>query len=171
MEDLRRGEVMIANWHRLAKQETSSVNGGSARVVKTGEPVEVVKNAGTANETVELRYVESDRAWLKRIRSELGNGRGRRPHWLVFKDATRRLRFILDTIGKRRPTNSGRRRPRSSGCRSRFGPGTAKHRRARPSTSSAFPRSPSTRSSFPWWRATSARVGRSCNWTDRQCGP
>lgn len=86
MEDLRRGEVMIANWHRLARQETSSVNGDSARVVKTGEPVAVVKNAGKANQTVEVRYFESDRAWLKRIRSELGNGRGRSPHWLVFND-------------------------------------------------------------------------------------
>jgi type III restriction enzyme len=39
MEDLRRGEVMIANWHRLAKKETNTVNGDSAKVVKTGEPV------------------------------------------------------------------------------------------------------------------------------------
>lgn len=32
MEDLRRGEVMIANWHRLAKKETNVVNGDSAKV-------------------------------------------------------------------------------------------------------------------------------------------
>lgn len=31
MEELRRGEVMIANWHRLAKKETNSVNGDSAQ--------------------------------------------------------------------------------------------------------------------------------------------
>lgn len=86
MEELRRGEVMIANWHRLAKQETSSVNGQSAKVVKTGEPVEVVKNAGKANETREIKYFESDAAWFKRIRQELGSGRGRSPHWLVFND-------------------------------------------------------------------------------------
>ena len=86
MEDLRKGEVMIANWHKLAKLEASSVNGDSARVVKTGVPVQVVKNGGKANESVEVRYVESDRAWLNRIRSELGNGRGRSPRWLVFND-------------------------------------------------------------------------------------
>jgi type III restriction enzyme len=86
MEELRRGEVMIANWHRLAKKEANSVNGDSARVVKTGEAVESVKNAGKKNETVETRWFESDRAWLKRIRQELGTGRGRSPHWLVFND-------------------------------------------------------------------------------------
>jgi len=86
MEELRRGEVMIANWHRLAKKETNSVNGDSAKVVKTGEPVKVVKNAGKANETVEVKYFESDQAWFKRIRRELGSGKGRSPHWLIFND-------------------------------------------------------------------------------------
>lgn len=86
MEELRRGEVMIANWHRLAKKETNSVNGASAKVVKAGEPVEVVKNAGKANETVEIKYFESDAAWFKRIRRELGTGKGRSPHWLIFND-------------------------------------------------------------------------------------
>jgi type III restriction enzyme len=86
MEELRRGEVMIANWHRLAKKETSSVHQQSARVVKTGEPMAVMKNAGKANETCEVKYLESDRAWLKRIRQELGSGRGRAAHWMVFND-------------------------------------------------------------------------------------
>ncbi|NNU63048.1 BPTD_3080 family restriction endonuclease [Ochrobactrum soli] len=86
MEELRRGEVMIANWHRLAKKESNSVNGDSAKVVKTGEAVEVVKNAGKANETVETKYFESDAAWFKRIRRELGSGKGRSPHWLIFND-------------------------------------------------------------------------------------
>src|SRR5690606_21274078 len=86
MEELRRGEVMIANWHRLAKKETNSVNGDSAKVVKTGEPVKVVKNAGKANESVETKYFESDQAWFKRIRRELGSGKGRSPHWLIFND-------------------------------------------------------------------------------------
>ncbi|MBX3485784.1 BPTD_3080 family restriction endonuclease [Phenylobacterium sp.] len=86
MEELRRGEVMIANWHRLAKKETNTVNGDSAKVVKAGEPVEVVKNAGKANETVETKYFESDAAWFKRIRRELGSGKGRSPHWLIFND-------------------------------------------------------------------------------------
>jgi len=48
--------------------------------------VTVVKNAGKANESVETRYLESDRKWLNRIRSELGNGRGKSPRWLVFND-------------------------------------------------------------------------------------
>ena len=86
MEDLRRGEVMIANWHRLAKKETNTVNGDSAKVVKTGEPVEVVKNAGKANQSVEVKYFESDQAWFKRIRREMGSGKGRSPHWLIFND-------------------------------------------------------------------------------------
>ena len=86
MEDLRRGEVMIANWHRLAKKESNTVNGDSAKVVKTGVPVEVVKNAGKVNETVETKYFESDAAWFKRIRQELGSGKGRSPHWLIFND-------------------------------------------------------------------------------------
>ncbi len=86
MEDLRRGEVMIANWHRLAKNETNTVNGDSANVVKTGEAVGVVKNAGKANETAEIKYFESDAAWFKRVRRELGSGKGRSPHWLIFND-------------------------------------------------------------------------------------
>ena len=86
MEELRRGEVMIANWHRLAKKETNTVNGDSAKVVKTGEAVEVVKNAGKANEAIETKYFESDAAWFKRIRRELGSGKGRSPHWLIFND-------------------------------------------------------------------------------------
>jgi type III restriction enzyme len=86
MEELRRGEVMIANWHRLAKKETNTVNGDSAKVVKTGEPVEVVKNAGKENQSVEVKYFESDAAWFKRIRRELGSGKGRSPHWLIFND-------------------------------------------------------------------------------------
>jgi len=86
MEELRRGEVTIANWHRLAKKESNSVNGDPARVVKTGEPVELVKNAGRAKESVETKYFESDAAWFKRIRRELGSGKGRSPHWLIFND-------------------------------------------------------------------------------------
>lgn len=86
MEELRRGEVMIANWHRLAKKESNTVNGDAAKVVKTGEAVEVVKNAGKENESVEVKYFESDAAWFKRIRQELGSGKGRSPHWLIFND-------------------------------------------------------------------------------------
>lgn len=86
MEDVRRGEVMITNWHRLAKKESNTVNGTSAKVVKTGVAQEIVKNAGKANETIEVKYFESDAAWFKRIRQELGTGKGRSPHWLIFND-------------------------------------------------------------------------------------
>ena len=102
MEALRRGEVMIANWHRLAKRETSSVNGTAARVVKTGEAVELVRNAGKPSETVEVKYFESDAAWLKRIRQELGSGKGRSPHWLVFNDEAHHAYRRGDASGEER---------------------------------------------------------------------
>ncbi len=86
MEELRRGEVMIANWHKLAKKETNSVNGDSAKVVKTGVATDVVINAGRKDERVETKYFESDKAWFKRIRQELGSGKGRSDHWLIFND-------------------------------------------------------------------------------------
>lgn len=86
MEDLRRGEVMIANWHRLEKKEANTVNGVGAKVVRVGEPVETVKNAGKKNQYVETKYLESDAAWFRRVRGELGNGKGRCPRWLIFND-------------------------------------------------------------------------------------
>lgn len=48
--------------------------------------METVKNAGKANEAVEVKYFGSDAAWFKRIRRELGSGKGRSPHWLIFND-------------------------------------------------------------------------------------
>ena len=68
------------------KKETNSVNGDSAKVVKTGVVTEVVVNAGRADERIETKYFESDQAWFKRVRQELGNGKGRSTHWLVFND-------------------------------------------------------------------------------------
>lgn len=100
MEELRRGEIMIANWHRLAKKETNTVNGDSAKVVKTGEPVEVVRNAGKENESVEIKYFESDAAWFKRIRRELGSGKGRSPHWLIFNDESHHAYRRGDAVGE-----------------------------------------------------------------------
>ena len=86
MEELRRCEVMIANWLKLAKKETNSVNGDSAKVVKMGVATKVVVNAGRKDERIETKYFESDKAWFKRIRQELGTGKGRCPHWLIFND-------------------------------------------------------------------------------------
>ena len=100
MEELRRGEVMIANWHRLAKKETNTVNGDSATVVKTGEPVEVIRNVGKENQTVEIKYFDSDAAWFKRIRRELGSGKGRSPHWLVFNDESHHAYRRGDVAGE-----------------------------------------------------------------------
>lgn len=100
MEDMRRGEVMIANWHRLAKKETNSVNGDSAKVVKTGERVEIIQNAGKQNESRVIKYFESDAAWFKRIRQELGSGKGRSSHWLVFNDEAHHAYRRGDTSGE-----------------------------------------------------------------------
>ena len=86
MEELRRGEVMITNWHKLEKKETNTVNGESAKVVKTGEAKEIVKNVGRENESIEIKYFESDAAWFQRIRREIGNSKGRSLQWLVFND-------------------------------------------------------------------------------------
>jgi type III restriction enzyme len=40
MMDLRKGDVIVANWHLLDRRELGDVNGQSARVVKRGEPIE-----------------------------------------------------------------------------------------------------------------------------------
>lgn len=149
MEALRRGEVMIANWHRLAKRESSSVNGDAARVVKTGEATQVVKNAGKSNEAIETRFFESDRAWLKRIRQELGSGRGRSPHWLVFNDEAHHAY----RPGRGR-TSSHWTRPRTrTAVRSR-----RRTRGRRPSGSRVWTASTS------WW-AAAASGASGCAWT------
>lgn len=86
MPDLRRGEVIITNWHNLERQEVSSVNGVSAKVVKRGIPVTktATKTVGGEKVTVEeTRYYESDQAYLKRI---LGGRKGRSQSILVFND-------------------------------------------------------------------------------------
>jgi type III restriction enzyme len=40
MVDLRRGEVLILNWHHLERRELGDVNGTSAKVVRRGAPVD-----------------------------------------------------------------------------------------------------------------------------------
>lgn len=40
MADLRRGEVIVTNWHILERRQLGDVNGQSARVVKRGVPIE-----------------------------------------------------------------------------------------------------------------------------------
>lgn len=43
MQELRRGEVFVTNWHNLEQRETREVNGQGARVVKRGAPVEKIR--------------------------------------------------------------------------------------------------------------------------------
>jgi type III restriction enzyme len=40
MPQLRQGDVIVTNWHVLAKQQLGDVNGQSAKVVKRGQPIE-----------------------------------------------------------------------------------------------------------------------------------
>ncbi len=86
LPDLRRGDVIVTNWHHLALQEMKSVNGINAKVVKRGVPVTrtVTKTIdGEKVETQETQYLESDRANVQRV---LGNRRGRSPTLMVMND-------------------------------------------------------------------------------------
>ncbi|MDA8206069.1 MAG: DEAD/DEAH box helicase family protein [Thermaerobacter sp.] len=86
MADLRRGEVIITNWHHLARQELTDVNGVSAKVVKRGVPVTrmVARNVNGVKETIaETHYYESDAAFLRRL---MGNRKGRASAILVMND-------------------------------------------------------------------------------------
>lgn len=78
------GEVMIANWHKLEVRECNEVNGTKSSVTKTGVRTPIIKNG---KPTGDFKYLESDAAWMKRIRREISKGgRGRSSHWLVFND-------------------------------------------------------------------------------------
>ena len=79
--------LLILNTNIKTWTSSNSVNGDSAKVVKTGVATEVVVNAGRKDERIETKYFESDKAWFKRIRQELGTGKGRCPHWLIFNEA------------------------------------------------------------------------------------
>lgn len=84
--DLRRGDVIVTNWHGLALQEMREVNGVSAKVVKRGVPVtrRVTRTIdGEKVEVEETLYFESDKAFADRI---LGKRRGRSPSVLVLND-------------------------------------------------------------------------------------
>jgi type III restriction enzyme len=86
LPELRRGDVIVSNWHYLALQELKDVNGVSAKVVKRGVPVTktVVQTIdGQKIEVQETQYLESDRRFVDRV---LGKRRGRSPTLLVFND-------------------------------------------------------------------------------------
>jgi type III restriction enzyme len=86
MEDLARGDVIVNNWHNLARKEIGEVGGVSARVVKRGEAVTVTRNRTIEGEKVEVaetKYYESDAKWIERL---LKDRRGHSPSILVFND-------------------------------------------------------------------------------------
>jgi type III restriction enzyme len=86
MEELRKGQVIILNWHKLERQQMNTVNGKTARVVKRGVPVTTVKQKTADGERVQITetlYYESDAAFVKRV---LGAGRGRSQSIFVFND-------------------------------------------------------------------------------------
>lgn len=78
------GEVMIANWHKLEVRECNEVNGAKSNVTRNGVKTPIIKNG---KPTGKFKYLESDEAWMKRVRRELSRGsRGRSARWLVFND-------------------------------------------------------------------------------------
>lgn len=117
MPDLRRGDVIVTNWHTLERHEPNDVNGVSAKVVRRGVPIErtrriklhgksatsaddvhravamgaykvlrEIRDSGSevvAVDVQELRYVESDRAFVERV---LGARKGRSAAILVMND-------------------------------------------------------------------------------------
>ncbi len=61
-------------------------NGDGQRIAVAFGPEDGAVGSEKVNKLVEVKYFESDAAWFKRIRQELGSGTGRSPHWLVFND-------------------------------------------------------------------------------------
>lgn len=87
LPELRCGDVIVTNWHRLALQEMKDVNGVNARVVKRGVPVKRIVTRTIDGEKVEIeetQYLESDEAFVK---DRIFKGRkGRSPAILVLND-------------------------------------------------------------------------------------
>ena len=82
---LEEGEVMIANWHKLDLKECNDVNGVKSKAVRRGEETLVYDKNGIP--TDDFKYIESDAAWMKRVRRELSGGsKGNSSNWLVFND-------------------------------------------------------------------------------------
>lgn len=86
MEELRKGQVILLNWHKLERQQMNTVNGEAAKVVKRGVPATTVKQKTVNGEKIQITetfYYESDAAFVKRV---LGAGRGRSQSIFVFND-------------------------------------------------------------------------------------
>ena len=87
MNDLRRGQMIITNWHVLEAKETNTVGRATSRVVRRGLPrkVKVTRNInGKKVETIETKYFESDTAVVER-KNVLGKAKGK-SNILVFND-------------------------------------------------------------------------------------
>jgi len=85
MNDLRKGKVIVTNWHVLEPQEMNTVGRDSSRVVRRGveRKVKVSKTVnGKRVEVVETRYFESDTAMVERV---LRSAKGKN-NILVFND-------------------------------------------------------------------------------------
>lgn len=86
MEALRRGKVIITNWHVLEPQQMDRVGDTSSRVVRRGIPrqVKVTRTVnGKKQEGIETHYFESDTALVERA---LGKRVGGKQNILVFND-------------------------------------------------------------------------------------
>ena len=82
---LAEGEVMIANWQKLDVKECNDVNGIKSKAVGRGVKTPAYDKKGVP--TGGVKYMESDAAWMKRIRGEFSAGsKGRSPNWMVFND-------------------------------------------------------------------------------------
>lgn len=86
LNELRRGTVLVTNWHRLAKKEINSVNGITSKVVKTGVAVSSSKRNKSGNVASAIKYVESDLAWFQRVTREFGSEKIKKSGLLVFND-------------------------------------------------------------------------------------
>jgi len=86
MKEMREGKVFITNWHVLEPKELNSVGDTSARVVRRGNPRNILTAKvvdGKKVKTVETHYYESDTALIYRVlRRQLGN----KQNMLVFND-------------------------------------------------------------------------------------
>ncbi|MFH0812511.1 MAG: DEAD/DEAH box helicase family protein, partial [Pseudomonadota bacterium] len=85
MSDLRKGQVIITNWHVLEPQEMNTVGKDSSRVVRRGveRKIKVTRDIdGKKVEAIETRYYESDTAVVEKVlRSVKGKN-----NILVFND-------------------------------------------------------------------------------------
>ena len=87
MDQLRRGKVIVTNWHVLEPREMNQVGGDSSKVVRRGQPRRIrVKRTidGKRVEQDEIHYYESDTALVNRVLGR--HGVGGKQNILVLND-------------------------------------------------------------------------------------